>query len=133
MLPPVGRSLYFHRSDSSYEADNQQIRNRLPSSLGLDCPSKASQESLQAHVHHPKSSFATKVTRAYGYLWQDFLRAYTNGHVVKWSLWWAFATAGYLQVASYIQPLWQTVVEKDAKIYNGAVEATYTIIGKSFF
>lgn len=28
----------------------------------------------------------------------DFVLAYQNTHVLKWSLWWALATCGYLQV-----------------------------------
>lgn len=73
-----------------------------------------------------------KLKNAYFLLWKDFLRAYTNIHVAKWSLWWAFATCGYVQVASYIQLIWESAVEgKDVQIYNGAVEALYTIIGKT--
>jgi thiamine transporter 2/3 len=35
---------------------------------------------------------------AYYYLWKDFTFAYTNLYVLKWSLWWALATTGFLQV-----------------------------------
>ena len=71
-----------------------------------------------------------KVKEAYILLWKDFLQAYSNNHVIKWSIWWAFSTCGYLQVISYIQLLWQTAVVPGDKIYNGAVDALYTIIGK---
>lgn len=63
-------------------------------------------------------------------MWKDFLKAYTNLHVLKWSIWWAAASCGYLQIVSYSQPVWQTAVKDNQKIYNGAVEAIYSIIGK---
>jgi hypothetical protein len=35
---------------------------------------------------------------AHYYLWKDFISAYTNLYVLKWSFWWALATSGFLQV-----------------------------------
>lgn len=35
---------------------------------------------------------------AHYYLWKDFTSAYTNLYVLKWSVWWALATSGFLQV-----------------------------------
>ena len=79
-------------------------------------------------------SLFVKIRHAYYLLWEDFVKAYTNKHVVKWSLWWAFATCGYLQVISYVQLLWKNAVKeedsKDVLMYNGAVEAVYTIISQ---
>lgn len=80
-------------------------------------------------------SYLIKVRHAYYLLWKDFIKAYSNAHVFKWSLWWAFATCGYLQVISYIQLLWGNAVKfsehnaEDYIHYNGAIEAVYTIIG----
>jgi thiamine transporter 2/3 len=36
--------------------------------------------------------------KAHYYLWKDFSTSYTNLYVLKWSLWWALATCGFLQV-----------------------------------
>ena len=56
--------------------------------------------------------------------------AYTNPYVLKWSLWVAFATCGYFQVGNYIQALWKYIeTEDNPENYNGAVEATATLIG----
>lgn len=74
-----------------------------------------------------------KVRQAYMLLWKDFLLAYSNSHVVKWSMWWSFSTCGYLQIISYIQLLWQTAVSSGDNIYNGAVDSLYTIIGEQTF
>lgn len=103
----------------------------------------SSNNTLSTCSHKPSEqgvwSFFAKIRHAYYLLWEDFVKAYTNGHVVKWSLWWAFATCGYLQVISYVQLLWENAVksqrdnDEDVKLYNGAVEAAYTLISKSSF
>lgn len=128
-LPPVGQSIYFHRSDP--------ITSDISTSLG----SQGSSATFSASSHKPSEratiSLLARIRHAYFLLWEDFVKAYTNGHVVKWSLWWAFATCGYLQVISYVQLLWENAVEsqrdksEEFKLYNGAVEAAYTIISKS--
>lgn len=56
--------------------------------------------------------------------------AYTNYRVIKWSAWWALSTCGYLLVATYSQLLWQTAVKPGDRIYNGAVDFAYAIVGK---
>ncbi len=71
-----------------------------------------------------------KTRNAYALLWKHFIQAYTNYRVAKWSVWWALATCGYLQVVSYIQLLWQTAVIPGDMIYNGAVDFVYAIVGK---
>ena len=56
--------------------------------------------------------------------------AYSNPYVLKWSVWVAFATCGYFQVGNYIQALWKYIqTEDNPENYNGAVEATATLIG----
>ena len=56
--------------------------------------------------------------------------AYTNPYVLKWSVWVAFATCGYFQVGNYIQALWKYIqTEDNTENYNGAVEATATLLG----
>ncbi|KAL7306080.1 hypothetical protein TKK_0001536 [Trichogramma kaykai] len=126
-LPPVDQSIYFHRSEPSI--------TDISASLG----SPDSYHTLSASSSHRISqtetkTFFIKIKHAYYLLWEDFIKAYTNRHVVKWSLWWAFATCGYLQVISYIQVLWENAVKhtepnsNDFQIYNGAVEAVYTLI-----
>lgn len=54
----------------------------------------------------------------------------TNKYVVKWSIWWALATCGFIQVQVYMQPLWTEIGSNtNQKIYNGAVEAALTLLG----
>ncbi|KAG0728020.1 Thiamine transporter 2 [Chionoecetes opilio] len=63
-------------------------------------------------------------------MWDDFKAAYSNMYLLKWSIWWAFATCGNFQVGNYIQPLWESVVPVggEEELYNGAVEATQTLL-----
>ncbi|XP_017769870.1 PREDICTED: folate transporter 1-like [Nicrophorus vespilloides] len=60
-----------------------------------------------------------------------FGQSFANRYVLKWSMWWALTTAGFIQVQVYIQPLWSEIQDyaKDANTYNGAVEAAATLLG----
>ena len=66
----------------------------------------------------------------------DLKQFYFNLHLLKWSLWWAVATCGMLQVANYVQPLWSDIAsessggsEENHRYYNGLVVATETLVG----
>lgn len=117
-LPSVGQSVYFHRPDDSSDRTNDnEIIDRI------------SNEQTINNIPACKSQFA-KIRRAYYLLWKDFVKAFTDIHVIKWSIWWAAASCGYLQVLTYAQPIWRTTVSNDETIYNGAVESASTVIGK---
>ena len=57
---------------------------------------------------------------------------YSDFNLLKWSLWWAFATCGVYQVGNYGQNLWDEISPSrdNRKIYNGAVEAISTLLGE---
>ncbi|XP_034249560.1 thiamine transporter 1-like [Thrips palmi] len=98
-LPTVSTSFYFHR--------------------------KATTEPQAAE---PKPSLAAVVRL----LWADFRDAFRQRAVIKWSVWWALAVGGYMMVASYCQILWKDTLDgnkKEATMWNGAVEAVYTLLG----
>ena len=42
----------------------------------------------------------------------EFRRFYFTPSLLKWSVWWAFAMCGMLQVGNYVQSLWSVVVEE---------------------
>ena len=123
--------MYFHRTSVSEEEQGKDT---------LDYHSQHSsnlQESSTVENGETKHCFMVSGTRvlrkirnAYALLWKHFIQAYTNYRVAKWSVWWALATCGYLQVVSYIQLLWQTAVMPGDMIYNGAVDFVYAIVGK---
>lgn len=71
-----------------------------------------------------------KARIAFKSMWDHFKHGYSKSYTIKWSIWWSLATCGFVQVQTYIQPLWYAIVEdEDYPIYNGAVEATLTILG----
>ena len=60
---------------------------------------------------------------------RDFVKFYCNPSLLKWSLWWALATCGVLQVGNYVQSLWKEVGGRTESIhlYNGVVESLATL------
>ena len=59
--------------------------------------------------------------------WHDFKKFYSNLSLLKWSIWWALATCGVLQVGNYVQSLWKEVATGHEVEYNGLVEALATL------
>nr|CDJ90390.1 Reduced folate carrier domain containing protein [Haemonchus contortus] len=60
---------------------------------------------------------------------EDLKGIYGNSVMLKWSLWWALATCGYLQIGNYTQTLWGTLIPPNASdIYNGLTEALCPLI-----
>lgn len=46
---------------------------------------------------------------AFQLLWSQIRRSYSNSTVQLWSVWYAVAMCGYLQVIAYIQVLWNKI------------------------
>lgn len=145
LLPSVEKSMYFHQQSvpqcesnpacegSTASLPNQdQEMNAFPANTFEDInlqqqDSQSNDNQLNSIIPSQTGSVIPSALRA---MKHDFLSAYSNNHVLKWSMWWALATCGYLQVTSYIQMLWQVSAEKNnVKLYNGVVDALYTLIG----
>ncbi|XP_067364841.1 solute carrier family 19 member 3b [Channa argus] len=63
-------------------------------------------------------------------LWQSFRDSYSSRHLIYWSLWWALATSGYVQVFNYTQLMWDHIEPSaTSSIYNGGVEAVCSLVG----
>jgi len=116
----VNQSIYFHRANVSNDDENVNEQER----------SSNSRKSYDKNRKTKTGTLLRKIKNAYLLLWQHFVLAYTNYHVIKWTIWWALSTCGYLLVVTYSQLLWQTAVKPDDKIYNGAVDFAYAILGK---
>ncbi|XP_004453920.1 thiamine transporter 2 [Dasypus novemcinctus] len=70
------------------------------------------------------------IWRVFVQWFQDLKECYSSKHLLYWSLWWAFATAGFNQVLNYVQILWDyKAPSQDSSVYNGAVEAMATFGG----
>ncbi|XP_063967276.1 thiamine transporter 2-like [Lytechinus pictus] len=141
-LPSVHKSTYFHRDMP--KVANSPTEGHVPSENptqsssthtdeschGVDVQSKAHSRSVKERTVSCYSS--TK--RFCQYLWTDFKNCYSNRQLLEWSLWWAFATCGNLQIGNYIQNLWDIIFTKSGNhssenVYNGAVEALSTLLG----
>lgn len=60
---------------------------------------------------------------------RDFARFYCTPSLLKWSIWWALATCGVLQIGNYVQSLWKEVADESDQSHewNGLVEAIATL------
>ncbi|KAF4521486.1 hypothetical protein B566_EDAN001783 [Ephemera danica] len=122
LLPPVQSSLYFHRSEGN--AISNTLENQ-ENSLSLN--ENATEFTLDDHI--PKT-WRSMAKNAFRLMTRDLLVSYSHKSVIKWSLWWALATCGYYQVLFYTQLLWEDIIaNSEQNLLNGAVEATYTILG----
>ena len=121
-LPEVEKSMYFHRIES------ENVNKYKSLSFGLDSNLNLSQN-CSKKLEQSETPIVEKVTLAYKLLWMDFNGAYRNSYILKWSIWWAIATAGNLQVQSYIQALWKAVDSSNgSREYNGAVNAIQCLL-----
>ncbi|XP_049299336.1 thiamine transporter 1-like isoform X3 [Anopheles funestus] len=75
----------------------------------------------------PKARFSA--SRAVRLLWKHFISAYRQLPVVQWSLWWALAMAGFIQVQVYVQLLWHEIDQQQGTLFNGGGEALLTLLG----
>ncbi|CAL8104091.1 unnamed protein product [Orchesella dallaii] len=115
-LPSVKQSIYFHRKPDTPSITNGSIQNA--NSIVITPDDAEGTPNLKG-----------RLSRAYRLLWADFTTAYSNPYIVKWSVWWAISSAGFLQIINYIQPLWEDIAAyTENEIYNGAVDAVHTIL-----
>lgn len=123
-LPRVKQSIYFHRdivtTNTVVAAENVEEGN-----------SSSEPDTETVATAQRKTTFRQKLQDSKRYMLNDLKSAYGNSYVLKWSIWWAVATAGHLQVLNFNQALWETIVTENgsgSQEYNGAVEAGHTLI-----
>lgn len=85
-LPPVATSFYFHKAPAMAPA--KPAADGQPPPPGLE-PQPPSGRAARPHA---------TLLRVAGLLWADCREAFGQRAVVKWSAWWALATAGQMQV-----------------------------------
>ncbi|XP_021966986.1 thiamine transporter 1 [Folsomia candida] len=112
-LPGVEKSIYFYRN----------INSELTSNIDT-----GDDKATRNHAEED-TTYGQRISRAYATLWSDFRNSYSNPHIIKWSVWWAIASAGFVQVVNYVQPLYETIYSyKTGEIYNAGVDAVHTIL-----
>ncbi|XP_055607050.1 thiamine transporter 1-like [Uranotaenia lowii] len=115
-LPPVKTSMYFHRRTVTDETG--------PAVLNEHDSDKNSDENSTARLSKKRRLMA-----AFVLIWVHFRTSFTNLIVLQWSIWYALAMTGFIQVIAYIQGLWSEVNPAQPPIWNGAVEAILTLLG----
>lgn len=106
LLPSVGTSLYFYNANQSSESNGSKNgQNVIPNGISTvedimkqlndanKCE-KAAGESVDDGEIVPKFS----ASMAFAQLKNQIKTSYSNPSVIKWSIWWAIAMCGYLQV-----------------------------------
>uniref|UniRef100_A0A182QPN5 Reduced folate carrier n=1 Tax=Anopheles farauti TaxID=69004 RepID=A0A182QPN5_9DIPT len=142
LLPPVKTSVYFYARD---DTDQQPTANDIaptvqpsqrPEADGNTDPNPSKEPSKEAEsgnvtpqtdANPRKPQFSA--TRAVRLLWSHFIAAYRQLPVVQWSLWWALAMAGFIQVQVYVQLLWHEIDQQQGTLFNGGAEALLTLLG----
>ncbi|CAH1958881.1 unnamed protein product [Acanthoscelides obtectus] len=80
-----------------------------------------------------KQPLLNKFQSAFALMSAHFSNSFRNTYVLKWSLWYALSTCGFIQVQTYMQPLWSVIVENHpdhkSDLYNGATQAILTVLG----
>lgn len=96
--------MYFHRKEPDLELENGEVGTTKPLS------------EVKTHQN------------AYRLLWTHFKSSYSSIEVIQWSLWYALGSCGFVQITTYIQVLWNTIDDQQDVIWNGAVEASVTLL-----
>ncbi|KAF2896484.1 hypothetical protein ILUMI_09687 [Ignelater luminosus] len=89
-------------------------------------------KSIYFHQDPEKQALTSKkkYQNAFDLMKKHFLESFTNRYVAKWSIWWALATCGFIQVQTYMQPLWSEIhTDPNSSLHNGTVEALLTLVG----
>ncbi|XP_042342298.1 solute carrier family 19 member 3b [Plectropomus leopardus] len=130
-LPMPQRSLFF----KGKKAAGVGLQSQQGGPLGADGPvmDKDDVGSVKEKMEHNGSAgwcSRENAASAGHLLWQSFRESYSSRNLIYWSLWWALATAGYVQVFNYIQLMWDHIEPSaTSSIYNGGVEAACSLVG----
>ena len=70
----------------------------------------------------------------------SLVKFYLRPSLFKWSLWWAIAMCGVLQVGNYVQSLWKVILKEsddtgilgNRREWNGLVEGTTDLVAAGF-
>ncbi|XP_035906111.1 thiamine transporter 1-like isoform X1 [Anopheles stephensi] len=125
---PSGNALQ-HSGENALDGSNKSSTNESQDNSPAD-PSKTIETGNTKEepvTTQPKARFSA--SRAVRLLWKHFISAYRQLPVVQWSLWWALAMAGFIQVQVYVQLLWHEIDQDQGTLFNGGAEALLTLLG----
>uniref|UniRef100_A0A182N673 Thiamine transporter 1 n=1 Tax=Anopheles dirus TaxID=7168 RepID=A0A182N673_9DIPT len=133
-LPSVPTSMYFHRRAPEASTTTASDTGHLPADKEVTTmeiiADDRSDDSKASPTTTPASQASrSRVKNAFLLLWLHFRTSFTNRSVLQWSVWYALAMAGYIQILAYVQALWSSIDETQPAVWNGAVEAALTLLG----
>ncbi|CAJ1065698.1 solute carrier family 19 member 3b [Xyrichtys novacula] len=133
-LPMPQRSLFFKGKRAAAVGSQSQWEGPLrvdgSEEPATDADEVGSRKEEIAHNGSAGWCSRENVATAGHLLWQSFRESYSSRLLIYWSLWWALATAGYVQVFNYIQLMWDHIEPSaTSSIYNGGVEAACSLVG----
>ncbi|XP_055501612.1 thiamine transporter 2-like [Leucoraja erinacea] len=127
-LPTSKRSKIFHREDvaevNRVSPAIEDGRQKCGKTGPQDNPGDQTVDGLAMTTDRNNAS------NVFLQLWSDFKECYSSPQLLCWCLWWALATAGFNQVASYIQMLWEHIEPTgNVTVYNGGAETISNLMG----
>uniref|UniRef100_A0A182JKS1 Thiamine transporter 1 n=1 Tax=Anopheles atroparvus TaxID=41427 RepID=A0A182JKS1_ANOAO len=132
-LPSVSTSMYFHRRtlpEQGIEShDGPASVDQRSNKTDQDDRSDDSRQQSGPGYARRRPPFRTRMKEAFLLLWSHFRTSFTNRSVLQWSVWYALAMAGYIQIIAYVQALWSSIDETQPAVWNGAIEAAVTLLG----
>ncbi|XP_029029996.1 thiamine transporter 1 [Betta splendens] len=130
-LPMPKRSLFFHNSRGAVGARRHSSTSYVEKADESESKVPLNSSGFSTTSRSPETESGTRsLMEVLRLLFDDFKKCYRCRPLLAWSLWWALATCGYLQIVNYAQPLWEKVrPSQDYEIYNGYVETLSTLLG----
>lgn len=117
LLPPVESSLYFKKT-----VNQTAVANENDVAM-TDRPGQPIPSDIEAVTSKNICSTAFEIM---GF---QLRTAYSNRHVLLWSVWYAVGICGFFQVIYYVQILWIHIDNRAEVMWNGALEAFTTLLG----
>lgn len=114
LLPSVETSLYFNKTVN---------RSATANGMTMDDQSEPTKSSNAETVE--KKNICSS---AFELMRFQLVTAYSNRHVLLWSVWYAVCICCFFQVIFYVQILWVSIDNRAEVIWNGAVEACVTLL-----
>ncbi|XP_061430494.1 uncharacterized protein LOC133356811 isoform X3 [Lethenteron reissneri] len=139
-LPWPRRSLFFHRPPPGDVAAVAAADGRCPERGPLAKGDADAARGGGFGVAAPAAGSAVSAGRAAAATYLEWLRragraVASSPSLCSWCAWWVFGMAGYYMVLYYVQLLWDEVEPSrdNPRVYNGATEATSTLLSESSF
>lgn len=124
-LPKVGGNV-FSLSGDTYQVFENESSSSANVSENDQVANRDQLDGLDSSI--PKSSCSVLWKLTLKRMFTAFKTSYSNKYLLMWSIWWAFAMCGGLQVEDYVMNLWSHITGSHSKkVYNGGVFACGTL------